>query len=185
MKKTTPFVTASGDYLSVLMSLWLPRYGWTILIPLIVCATIGVVIDERFLLIALMLLFIVVPMLMSFLYTYYMLTPEARRAVLRKEVEIRDGESLRLIYLPREKTGEDEKSASRRMLLPIAREEERHEPEIKEIVPGPELIPWSEILKVKYTARFRVYILRGPRLNFLLIPHASIPREELNPDAAN
>lgn len=186
LKKTTPFVTASGDYLSVLMSLWLPRYGWTILIPLIVCAAIGVVIDERFLLIALMLLFIVVPMLMSFLYTYYMLTPEARRAVLRKEVEIRDGESLRLIYLPREKTtGGDEKSASRRMLLPIAREEERDEPEIKEIVPGPELIPWSDILRVKYTARFRVYILRGPRLNFLLIPHTSIPREELNPDVAN
>ncbi len=87
MIKTSPFVTTSGDYLSTLMKLWIPKYGWTVALPLLVCAVIGATIDVRFLFIALMLLFIVVPMLMSFLYTYYMLTPEARRAVTRKEVE--------------------------------------------------------------------------------------------------
>lgn len=178
MKKTHPFVTASGDYLSVLMSLWLPRYGWIILIPLVACAAVGIVYDERFLLIALMLLFIVVPMLMSFLYTYYMLTPEARRAVLRKEVEIRDGESLRLVYLPKEKPDDGKKDESRRMLLPIAREEERNPEPVKEIIPDPELIAWSDVIRVRFTSRFRVYVLRGPRLSFLLIPHSAIPRTE-------
>lgn len=181
MKKTLPFVTNSGDYLSVLMSLWLPRYGWMILVPLTVCAAIGFISDERFLLIALMLLFIVVPMLMSFLYTYYMLTPEARRAVLRKEVEIREGESLRLVYLPKEKTDDDAKAASKRMLLPIAREEDREEPEVREIIPDPELIPWSDVIRVKFTARFRVYILKGERLTFLLIPHSAVPRAAAEP----
>lgn len=162
------------------MSLWLPRYGWTILVPLVVCATIGLLGDVRFLLIALMLLFIVVPMLMSFLYTYYMLTPEARRAVTRKEVEIVEGQSLKLRYLPpEEKEAEEQRDRSRRMLLPVAREEEKAPEAVVVAVPEPETISWSDVVAVKYTSRFRVYILKGERLAFLLIPHSAIPRVEI------
>lgn len=177
MKKTLPFTTTSGDYLSVLISLWLPRYGWTIVVPLLVCAVVGFLFDARFLFIALMLLFIVVPMLMSFLYTYYMLTPEARRSVLRKEVEISEGESLRLVYLPKEESElEKEKDKSRRMLLPIADKEDREEERREEPLPDPETIGWSEVLGVKYTSRFTVYLLKGEWLTFLLIPHSAMPR---------
>ncbi len=165
------------------MSLWLPRYGWTILVPLVVCAAIGVLSDVRFLLIALMLLFIVVPMLMSFLYTYYMLTPEARRAVTRKEVEIIDGQSIRLRYLPpEEKEADEQRDRSRRMLLPIAREEERREEALVVPVPDPETISWEDVLAVKYTSRFRVYILKAERLAFVLIPHSAMPRVEIQAD---
>ena len=172
MKKTNPFVTTSGDYLSVLLSLWLPRYGWLVITPILVCGVLGAVFDERLMLVALMLLFIVVPMLMSFLYTYYMLTPEARRAVIRKTVEIDEGRSIRLTYLPDEKR-EDAKNRSKRMLLPIAKDEEA-EPQMPALpVPDPEKIDWSEVIGVKYTSRFTVYLLRGVRLTFLLIPHSA------------
>lgn len=171
MTTTQPFTTSSGDYLSVLLSLWIPRYGWTIILPIAICAAVGFVYDPRFLLIALMLLFIVVPMLMSFLYTYYMLTPEARRAVIRKQVEIDENNFIRLIYLSDEKkeNAESGKSVAQRTLLPIASEEGRA-PLPPLPVPDPETIQWSEILSVRSTSRFRVYILKGSRLTFLLIP---------------
>lgn len=177
MKKTNPFVTTSGDYLSVLLSLWLPRYGWLVITPILVCGVLGAVFDGRLMLVALMLLFIVVPMLMSFLYTYYMLTPEARRAVVRKTVEIDEGRSIRLTYLPDEKR-EDAKNRSKRMLLPIAKDEEA-EPQMPALpVPDPEKIDWSEVIGVKYTSRFTVYLLRGVRLTFLLIPHSAFQSVE-------
>lgn len=177
MKKTLPFDTTSGDYLSVLLSLWLPRYGWLVLLPIVVCAVAGFVFDERLLLVALMLLFIVVPMLMSFLYTYYMLAPEARRAVIRKEVEIAEGDYLKLTYLDPEKNSADEKAdRAGRMLLPIAKEEDKA-PLPPLPLPKPEKIAWQDVVGVKYTSRFTVYLLRGPRLNFLLIPHSAITKE--------
>lgn len=176
MKKTNPFVTTSGDYLSVLLSLWLPRYGWAVMLPVVACGALGFMFDERLLLVALMLLFIVVPMLMSFLYTYYMLTPEARRAVIRKEVEIDEGRSIRLTYLPPEEA-EETRDKSRRMLLPIASEEELEKPLPPLRIPDPETIGWCDVTGVRYTSRFTVYLLRGPRLTFLLIPHSAFQKE--------
>ncbi len=177
---TAPFSTRPGDYLSVLLSLWLPRYGWMVLSPILLCVVVGCVIDVRFVLIAVMLVFIVIPMLSSFLYPYYMLTPEARRAVLRKQVLISEGNSLMLIYLP-----EDSPSESRDELeaedccSPQSEEnagESRHNREAlpQSPLPPSEEIPWSEIKSVKISSRYRVYILATKRLSFILIPHEAI-----------
>lgn len=158
------------------MSLWLPRYGWLVLLPIAVFAACGVMFDVRLLLVALMLLFIVVPMLMSFLYTYYMLAPEARRAVIRKEVEICDGEYLKLTYLGPEDADDDKAEKSKRMLLPIADEKDlRHLPPLR--IPDPETIGWKDVISIRTTSRFMVYIIKGPRLNFILIPHSAMMRD--------
>ncbi len=98
---TEPFTTTSGDYMKCLLALWLPRYGWWLPVILAVFTGIGVTIgDVRYLIIALIIIFVGCPMLMSRLYIYYMLTPEARRAVLRKQVEIIENRQLTLTYLP-------------------------------------------------------------------------------------
>lgn len=167
MTKTQPFTTTSGDYLSTLMGIWIPRYGWTVALPLLICAAIGFTIDVRFLFIALMLLFIVIPMLMSFLYTYYMLTPEARRAVTRKEIEIDEGNELRLIYLA------PEKAPVKQPMLGVEYDSNNIVEEV--FVPEPETIKWDTIKRVKYTSKFIVYILDTPRLQFILIPYTAFP----------
>lgn len=150
------------------MGIWIPRYGWTVALPLIACAAIGVFIDTRFLLVALMLLFIVVPMVMSFLYTYYMLTPEARRAITRKEIVIDEDNEMKLIYLPPEQPTLKEPK--------LGEEYNADNIEVKSFVPDPETIKWKNIKSVKYTTRFVVYILDTPRLQFILIPYAALPR---------
>ncbi|MDE6860795.1 MAG: hypothetical protein K2J65_10345 [Duncaniella sp.] len=166
MTETAPFTTTSGDYLSTLLGLWLPRYGWAVALPLVLCAIAGIMFDERFLFIALMLLFIVIPMLMSFLYTYYMLTPEARRAVTHKIVEIDEGKSLRLVYLP------PEKPVYRTPLLG----QDNPPEEVVFPVPAPETIAWDKIRRVKYTSRFVVYILHAPRLQFVIVPYTALKK---------
>ncbi|MCM1138543.1 MAG: hypothetical protein NC453_08235 [Muribaculum sp.] len=170
MIKTLPFTTNSGDYLSILMGIWIPRYGWAVALPLIVCAAIGLLFDVRFLFIALMLLFIVIPMLMSFLYTYYMLTSEARRAVTRKEVEIDDNNGVKLVYLPPEKPVFKEPK--------LGEEYNNEEIEVKPFVPEPETIKWEKVKSIKYTSKFVVYILDTPRLQFLLIPYTALPKHK-------
>lgn len=145
---TETFVTTAGDYFSVVLGAWMCRYGWLMLVPEVLFIALGYALDDvRWMLVALMVVFIVAPMVMSFIYTYYMLTPEARRAVLSKRVEIVKGEKIRLEYVKREEDGEDETS-----------------------LPSPEEILWSEVVKVRSTSRFLVYQLKGERMQFLLIP---------------
>ncbi|MCX4288316.1 MAG: hypothetical protein OSJ46_02340 [Duncaniella sp.] len=147
---TKPFTTTSGDYMKCLLALWLPRYGWWLPVMLALFAGIGISLgDVRYLIIALMIVFIVCPMVMSIFYIYYMLTPEARRAVLRKQVEIIENQQMTLTYLPAD---EDD---NRRL-------------------PQPETIPWSEIKTILRIGTFRVYILRSPRLSFILIPYSML-----------
>lgn len=166
---TAPFLTTSGDYFSVLLSAWLPRYGWTLALPIISFAVLGYILhDERWMLVALMLLFIVMPMAMSFLYTYYMLTPEARRSVLHKRVEIVPGSHLKLEYLPDPAKSAGDSSGDRKEAVPMNTENPGNGAVFT--VPAPETIPWDQIVGIKATSRFRVYCLKGERMQFLLIP---------------
>lgn len=169
---TEPFLTTSGDYFAVLISEWLPRYGWLMALPVVAVAVIGAMThDVRWLLVALMLVFIVAPMAMSFLYTYYMLAPEARRAVLRKRVEIIPGRHIRLEYLhPERKTSA--KDATDDVDIKIPADDWRAEAPL----PPAETIAWSDVLRVRSTSRFMVYFLRGERTQFLLVPHAAVSR---------
>lgn len=163
--RTAPFRTASGDYFAVLLSEWIPRYGWTVLIPVLATAGYGCLShDERWLLVALMLVFIVAPMVMSFLYTYYMLAPEARRTILCKTVEIYPGSHISLRYIaPEEKTpAEDDKK------IPADDRSDNF------VLPPAETIPWCDVVRVRNTSRFQVYFLRGVRMQFLLVPHSAV-----------
>ncbi len=163
--RTAPFRTVSGDYFAVLLSEWIPRYGWTVLIPVLATAGYGCLShDERWLLVALMLVFIVAPMVMSFLYTYYMLAPEARRTILCKTVEIYPSSHISLRYVaPEEETpaGDDKK-------IPADDSNDNF------VLPPSETIPWSDVVRVRNTSRFQVYFLRGERMQFLLVPHSAV-----------
>ena len=168
---THPFQITSGQYFSTVLGAWMKSRGWVILLPVILFLAIGLARgDERWYIVALMVVFIIGPMVMSMIYTSYMLTPEVRCAVLPKRVTITPGESLRLEYVSRrELAGNDEK-------LPSSEEIDEKLPpteEIEEKLPHPEVIPWSEIAGESSTATHKVYRLRG-RLQFILIPWSAM-----------
>ena len=62
---------------------------WMVL-PVAVCGMLAIFIDVRFIIVAMMILFIVMPMLLALLYFYYGLSPEARWSIMEKTATIDD-----------------------------------------------------------------------------------------------
>ena len=162
VRVTEQFVTRSGDYLNVIMRWWLRRYGLMLWLPVVGVSAAGVILqDERIAIVALLLLFIIMPMVMLFIYIYYMLTPQARRVVLRKRVVIAEGRYIRLEYLPepREETDDSDADTSDKIDFPL---------------PADETITWDEVAQVSSTPRYVVYVLHGKPRQIILVPHLAI-----------
>lgn len=179
---THPFQITSGQYFSTVLGAWMKSRGWVILLPVILFLAIGLARgDERWYIVALMVVFIIGPMVMSMIYTSYMLTPEVRRAVLPKRVTITPGKSLRLEYVSRRELADnDEKfpqSEDFDEKIPQTEDiDEKFTPteDIDEKLPQPEVIPWSEIAGEFSTSTHKIYRLKG-RLQFILIPWSAFP----------
>ena len=60
---------------------------WMVL-PVAVCGILAIFIDVRFVIVAMMVLFIVLPMVLALLFFYYGLSPEARWSIMEKSVHI-------------------------------------------------------------------------------------------------
>lgn len=62
---------------------------WLVM-PVALCGVLAIWIDIRFVIVALMVLFIVLPMVLALLYFYYGLSPEARWSILEKSLTLSD-----------------------------------------------------------------------------------------------
>lgn len=62
---------------------------WLVL-PVAVCVVLAIWVDVRFAIVAMMVLFIVLPMVLALLYFYYGLSQEARWSIMDKSVTIGD-----------------------------------------------------------------------------------------------
>lgn len=60
---------------------------WMVL-PVALCGVLAVWRDLRFIIVALMVLFIVMPMILALLYFYYGFSPEARWSIMEKTVDV-------------------------------------------------------------------------------------------------
>ena len=89
-------VTA-GCYMRHLCALFLADNWLWMVAPLAVCTLLAMWIDLRFIIVALMVLFIVLPMILSLLYFYYGFSPEARWSIMEKTAVI-DREGLTLAF---------------------------------------------------------------------------------------
>lgn len=56
--------------------------------PIAICGILAVFVDVRFVIVALMVLFIVLPMILALLFFYYGLSPEARWSIMEKNMLI-------------------------------------------------------------------------------------------------
>ena len=80
-------VTAGQYMRHVCLMFMADNWLWMVL-PVAVCAILAVWVDVRFLIVALMVLFIVLPMVLALLYIYYGLSPEARWSIMDKTVTL-------------------------------------------------------------------------------------------------
>lgn len=158
---TQPYKTGSGDYIRTVAVLWTARWWWTIALPITTCFILATTINIAFAFVALMILFIIIPMIMSFLYFYYALTPEAIMAMRNKRLHIVPDKHIIVNY--ETATGDDDISAT----LP------------------PSEIKWNEITGIEYRNHDMMLHLSGSRYRFLLIPYESIGDYEQQSNLAN
>lgn len=129
--------------------MWFRHYGLWVVVPLAASAALGIMYDLRFVIVTMMMVFIMLPMLFGYLYFYYMLAPEARRAVLPMQVRLHGDGSLSITYLPTD--AECDKPPY-----------------------PPETVPAGEIQRIVKWRGYRAVVIRGSRLSFILIPENAI-----------
>lgn len=89
---------SAGFYMRHLGALFLTDNWFYMVAPLALCAVLAIWIDVRFVIVAMMVLFMVIPLLLAMLYFYYGLSPEARRSIMEKAVAI-DNQSMTLSFV--------------------------------------------------------------------------------------
>ena len=78
----------AGAYMRHLSAMFLADNWLWMVLPLAVCAVLAIWVDVRFIIVALMVLFIVLPMVLALLYFYYGFSPEARWSIMDKQVDL-------------------------------------------------------------------------------------------------
>lgn len=84
---TNSFKVSGGEYVEILFKLFVGRWWWIGAIAVIGVFSLSAI-NINFIYVALMLIFIVIPMIMAFLYIYYGLVPESRLSILEKSAII-------------------------------------------------------------------------------------------------
>ena len=81
---------SSGLYMRRLCLLFIADYWLWLVLPVALCAVLALWVDVRFVIVAMMVLFIILPMVLALLYFYYGLSPEARWSIMDKIVTLDD-----------------------------------------------------------------------------------------------
>ena len=165
---------------------WLP-------IPLAIFITsiaLAFLIDLRYVIVAMMVLLILVPMMMAFLYIYYGLAPGCWQNIIEKELEIvDDGINVKMyIYPKKDKIDEqdskpivdkwadfdkEEDTESTKEVEDSTAEESMPEPDV-EVLHRNRLIRWNEIKQMKVSTDRIFLTLTDRPLGFLHIPISSL-----------
>ncbi|MCM1519952.1 MAG: hypothetical protein NC098_04125 [Lachnoclostridium sp.] len=154
MITTRPFKTTHAEYLKMILLFWGLRYGWMLILPILAAIIAGIRIDLRWFIVGLAGIFIVCPMILSMIYIYYMLTPEAARSLKLKTITITAEGEVDITYLKVEKSDEDV--------------DERY------VETTCELIPATDVNRIYKVGRYTAISLRASHLTLLLIPNNQI-----------
>ena len=87
---TEPCRVMSGTYMKHLCNMFLADNWLWMVSPVAVCAVLAFWLDVRFVIVALMVLVVVMPMIQALLYFYYGFSPEALWSIMEKTVSIDD-----------------------------------------------------------------------------------------------
>lgn len=146
---TEPFRLTPAKYLRVAAGKLLPSVMAGVAVPVIVCL-VAACFDLRWAFVALILLFLVAPTLIAYIYFYKLLTPEAHEALQTKRVVFED-DGLTVEFLP-----VDENTK----------------------VPAPRRVGMADITDNRFSAGCLVLHIKGSGYP-LLIPEDVIPGEVL------
>ncbi len=145
MTVTEKYRVSSGQYMGVVISLWLKRWWWAFALPIITQLFLAANYNIIFLYTAFISIFLIASPILTLIYYYYALTPEARIAIQEKHLQLTD-EGIDIIFTPHE----DGRPT-----------------------PKPVFIPWNEITSLKYNKQYFILGLCGGNYRVILLPYSA------------
>lgn len=100
--ESTPFRLTSSVYFRIAVRQKLPKVALSLALPILILLAAGAIFDSRMLFIALMIAFIFAPVVMSHIYYFTLLQPEARRVLSLQRAIVESGRKITLVFLKTE-----------------------------------------------------------------------------------
>lgn len=147
---TETYKVGAPTLATYIMKQWCRRNWWVMALPPAICLVLAATVDVKFVLIALMMVFVVLPPIMITVYFYHALAPEARMTILPHRAEILP-DGIRLVY----------------------------EPLAEDIPARPDdMITWQRIKEAKVTPEHIAYRLTPGKYCIMLIPRSAFKTPE-------
>lgn len=96
---TASFKITPSAYARHLMRMWTRAHWWLVAVPPAVSLALAIAVDWKFLFVAVILVFIVIPHIMVTVYYYHALSPESAMSILPHKIAF-EPDALRIIYEP-------------------------------------------------------------------------------------
>lgn len=155
---TPPHKVHPHTLVRLLMTEWIKRNWWWIAIPPVTAIVVAAALhDLRFLLVALIWVFLVAPPVMIIVYFYYALSPEARYSI-RLHTITATPQGITISYPPEPSPEPDEAGA-------------QNPTEATPQAFADDFIPFAEITSVKNHPQYLAIYLGSP-YKIILIPHS-------------
>lgn len=142
---TAPFKSSAGDYFSIAFRNILGKWWWTAAFPVILFCSLALLYDLRWLFVALIFIFLVLPFMIANAYFSRLLTPHAQLALAMKKVKIITGNRIEIAFI------DDEGEVS-----------------------GVKIIEWNNIKDIQESTNFWLIILKNSHKSEIIIPKQSI-----------
>lgn len=137
------------QYAIALMRIWIRHnWPWAFALPILAVAIAVATLSVRYLLIAVVLVCLVFPHMIAWVYYYHALSPNSRMSILPHTIQVNDS-GITLTYVPKQ-TQEQE--------------QEQH------TMPKPDYIPAKQIKKITYTNTLTIVHLTSGRYNIIAFP---------------
>ena len=160
--ETAVYRIAPSAYAGHVIRMWLRDILVVGALPVSASIIVGAVLDLRFLFVAVILVFLIAPLIMSTVYYYHALSPEASMSILPHRIIF--GEKSLTIKYEREPSDEDAQSEET---------ETTTEPKVR----PDDTIPLNDIKKASRHGSDILLNLTGGKYRILVIPINAIPRE--------
>ena len=97
--ETSEFSMPINMYVKMIILSLLMRWFWLLASPIVLCVMLAIFVSYKFMLVALMILFLILPFVLMMVYFYYSSTQEAQISILKKRMEITH-EGIRVYFSP-------------------------------------------------------------------------------------
>ena len=149
--ETSEFSMPINMYVKMIILSLLMRWFWLLASPIVLCVILAIFVSYKFVLVALMILFLILPFVLMMVYFYYSSTQEAQISILKKRMEITH-EGIRVYFSP------------------ILRHKYDTEEEDEYFTPKECFIGREEVIKVDNMGNKVVMYLVGNRCRIISIP---------------